>query len=958
MTDVPRVDLDTARRFLACLAGDEPLCFQTFGDRKDEKAASDIDVLARHAYLPFATAERWLSEYNARFAGVFATVNRTDGKGRDVANIVALRALFIDVDGHEMPTAWPLEPSIIVRRSADRWHAYWLLVEGEPIERFTTAQAILAGHWLSDLKICDLPRVMRIPGFLHCKGEPRIVELLRADRDRRYTIDQVLQAHPVTWSSLPMPYQRKASRLGLHALPPEPERPRPAPAAPADDDEAWQIAAFKKWAGRIETSEGSANPNGGRDNSAFKIACEGHGRDLPRDVIEEVVLDYLHRARVANPEQDMRRLVGSACSQPREGHRPVRRSRSASAPTSAARESGPSFFDGEPPAAPPAAARAEPEEPTGPWDNLDVGRINGRWSIGTDGVAPIEWDSREKALTIRQNRRLGNLPLWPVRLGRDVATGQAYMQLGWITPAGETRRAWLLEKDVKSGSCLLDLDEGPIAGNRYDGAAKWLTEARPAIRNPMVEVTTKLGWCGINGSRRWVWPSADAGGVCYIGSDLPSHGDLDGWMIGLLHVLKLGQPGYVALVVAALSAAAPWARLLSGQRNPTLGLQARSSSGKGSVIDWALAIWCEASALTLPATSTAKGIQDRGIDVPDLPIFLDELQQLAESDPRGLGLSNAMYYLGNGQQRVRATKTGGAEGGARRFGVGFYAAEAPVLIGRNEGVALRAVELTGDPCPDEATARCLRAAGSHSGVLALQLSEIVRSRPVTDWARHLRERSAELARQHVGLRAGDSDVLALVERGCDAIAEACGLQDFEAEDGAAVPYPTDVVLAWLAAHIAEQRQHTSDRESVCLRETLDMLRNLDWGLRAGGFRESVDLQGRPLAWAKWGQQGRLERLDCDPAHPHLLPLFERAGGEDRVLRAWAEREWIERGSPTRLRVRRRGAGYVVRFTPAGLLRAGYGPESDDPGPPEGSAAAAPQTASQPAAAADDGEPPF
>jgi uncharacterized protein (DUF927 family) len=80
--------------------------------------------------------------------------------------------------------------------------------------------------------------------------------------------------------------------------------------------------------------------------------------------------------------------------------------------------------------------------------------------------------------------------------------------------------------------------------------------------------------------------------------------------------------------------------------------------------------------LRLPASSTGKGLQDRAIQYPDLPIFLDELQQLAEQNP--IVASDAVYFLANGQRRVTSSRAQTSVGGEARHGVGFYAAEAPV----------------------------------------------------------------------------------------------------------------------------------------------------------------------------------------------------------------------------------------------------------------------------------------
>lgn len=919
--DAPHIDLEVARRFIAALTGsaDAPVCWQTFDDLDSRKDQS----LASHRTMPLRVIDRWLVEQNGRGCGIYLVVNETDGGGREIANVMALRAAFIDVDGtRPLPDGWPLAPSIVVQRGPQHWHAYWLLQPGEPLEAFTPLQVQLAGHWLSDTKVADLPRVMRVPGFLHRKADPLAVHMLTAEASRRYTVAQVLAAHPVDWAKTPEIYQRKAERIGLWKKPAPAVAPRPAPArsSPQQDDAEWQRDMFIKWAGMKETGEGSANPNGGRDAAAFAIACEGHGRGIDRGVIEDVVLDYLQRANFPDAPQNMKRIVGSACSQPRQAHAPVRRAPPAGspAPGSATR---PSTSPPRPPSppkppAPGGAGDGPGKDPASEaFGGLNRDLLARTWLIDGRGVCPVEFDARAEGFKPRPNKRVASLPIWPEQAGRDVATARTWWKLAWTTPAGETRRQWIAEEAMKVGIALVGLPDAPVAKRTCESAAQWLTEARSAVTAPAVEVVSRIGWCGINGARRWVWPGlgADAA-VQFVGEALPSHGRLEGWKAGLEHVAELGRPGYIAVAVAALSAASPFSRLLNGQRNPVLGLQAGSSKGKGSVIDWALALWCESSALRLPASSTGKGVQDRAIQLPDLPIFLDELQQLVEQDPRVA--SDALYFLANGQRRVTSSKTQTSVGGESRHGVGFYAAEAPVLPGLNLGVHMRVVELTDAPCPDEATARILRAAGQHSGVLAAQIAALIQAKPVGEWTENLRTRAAALKAEFTALQAGDSDVLALLELGCVILERTCQME---------LPIPD--LLVWLAGHIGGQRAAQVDREALCLQQVLAVVLNLPWvqvaetpsGAATIERKRSISLQQRPVAWRDWSAD-ITEHLDVDPLHPALAPLFAAYGGEQRVLRAWADRGWIERGEGKNLKLRRHNAGRVVRFAAEVLKR--------------------------------------
>ena len=92
-------DLQMAQRFLDCLAPDATFTFQTFDDRKPVRPN-----LAHKRHGSFEQHADELTALNQDGAGVFVTVNESDGKGRATTNIVRVRATFVDLDGA------PLEP--------------------------------------------------------------------------------------------------------------------------------------------------------------------------------------------------------------------------------------------------------------------------------------------------------------------------------------------------------------------------------------------------------------------------------------------------------------------------------------------------------------------------------------------------------------------------------------------------------------------------------------------------------------------------------------------------------------------------------------------------------------------------------------------------------------------------------------------------------------------------------
>ena len=192
-------DLDEAERFLAALDPFEiEWAFQTFTDMRP---APRPDPLARVLRGPLEDVADQLTRLNQRGAGVFVTINVTDGKGRNKENITAIRALWQEADRGDEPPL-PVEPHIEVQSSPGKAHRY-LLVEGLPLAEFEAAQQIMVDHFGSDPAAKDRARVLRLPGFWHVK-DPRHPHLVR--------LVQASEAPPLTWEELkarlPAPAQR------------------------------------------------------------------------------------------------------------------------------------------------------------------------------------------------------------------------------------------------------------------------------------------------------------------------------------------------------------------------------------------------------------------------------------------------------------------------------------------------------------------------------------------------------------------------------------------------------------------------------------------------------------------------------------------------------------------------------------------------------------------------------
>jgi hypothetical protein len=168
-------DLAEANRFLIAL--DHKAAhhtFQTFddnADRKDQKLASVANGTLQKSW-------NHLASLSDKGAGVFVTINETNLKGREAADILRVRALFVDLDGASLDgvlndTEVP-KPHIIVESSRGNWHVYWLVLN-VPLGAFRALQKFLIHRFGGDKVVHDLPRVLRLPGFPHQKIKKGIV---------------------------------------------------------------------------------------------------------------------------------------------------------------------------------------------------------------------------------------------------------------------------------------------------------------------------------------------------------------------------------------------------------------------------------------------------------------------------------------------------------------------------------------------------------------------------------------------------------------------------------------------------------------------------------------------------------------------------------------------------------------------------------------------------------------
>jgi len=169
----PLIDLQQAEKFISIIAPTGKHTFQTFNDDSERK--SPVMPFILQGFTPDNIAR--LTHLNNKGAGIFMMINEGDGKGRKASNVVSVRALFLDLDengAERLNTIYQQDfpkPRLVVQSSPGKFHVYWLLNKTLSLDQFKQCQQALIERFGGDPSVNDLPRVLRLPGFVHHKGE-------------------------------------------------------------------------------------------------------------------------------------------------------------------------------------------------------------------------------------------------------------------------------------------------------------------------------------------------------------------------------------------------------------------------------------------------------------------------------------------------------------------------------------------------------------------------------------------------------------------------------------------------------------------------------------------------------------------------------------------------------------------------------------------------------------------
>lgn len=227
-TEKPRQISAHAVQFLHALGRNAPFAFRALVDDKQRKAQAKLISGG------FNDRMQELRRLNDQGYGIFVQINAADGKGVSAANITGATCFFVDFDGIPLESIdrFSLRPQIVVETSPGKRHYYWR-VDDIPRDQFSAVQKRLIALFSSDRSVHDLPRVMRLPGFLHQKDEanPHLVTCTVIDGLCPYGFADFASA--------------LADAEQKHGIGIEPQSQRPARPAGPKDEGAGNLATAK-----------------------------------------------------------------------------------------------------------------------------------------------------------------------------------------------------------------------------------------------------------------------------------------------------------------------------------------------------------------------------------------------------------------------------------------------------------------------------------------------------------------------------------------------------------------------------------------------------------------------------------------------------------------------------------------------------------------------------------------
>ena len=173
----------------------EKVCLRVFADRKGDPFSGQKYSCEAAKFNDYKDT---LKKHNEANRGIFYVVNLGGDNDKD---IIRINAQFVEMDEGTFEEqqakidAFALPPSMIIR-TRKSLHTYWFMKDAK-VEKFRVIQKGLVKHFHGDPACVNESRVMRLPGFNHCKQEPVEVVCISFHPERKYTQEQLEEILPI-----------------------------------------------------------------------------------------------------------------------------------------------------------------------------------------------------------------------------------------------------------------------------------------------------------------------------------------------------------------------------------------------------------------------------------------------------------------------------------------------------------------------------------------------------------------------------------------------------------------------------------------------------------------------------------------------------------------------------------------------------------------------------------------
>lgn len=606
-------DLAEAGRFIAALTGsaDTSMTWQTLpeggtGGRAGKRRGQELQGTLEQV------ADKLIAE-NRLGRGIFVCINDTGGRKRTAENIKAVRALYMDWDSGSpldlIATLRPV-PHIVVESSTGKAHAYWL-VSDCGLADFKPTQQALAARYGADPAVCDLPRIMRVSGFLHCKHDPFLSHIVSTHDAPPYTLAQIKTGL--------LPGESTTAIGGFEAAQNAIKKARKSAKATTAPSSTGAAGA-DQWLKILASLLPALKPFRFESNEQWQpIAMSVHSECIKHDCIDEgyALLDKHAQGHKGYDEPSNRKRFYSFSD--KVGGVAV----------------GTLY----------RCALADGWQPPNEW--------KGGYSVDSEGV---------RALGLRKGEtRLPPLLICgPLTIAADATdkNGGGFCRLLKFTDRRGTAREWLmplallagdgaeLRAELLSRGLWIADDKG-----RREHVMRYINSARDL---PHITYTDTLGWFGgvYVLPDRAIGTIEGGGSVIYRGNDTDTarraQGTPDTWRAHVA-ALAAGNPRLAFAISAAF--AAPLLHL-AGIDGGGIHFSGGSSQGKTSIVRAAASVW-GAPDYVHTWRATANGIEGTARQRNDGLLILDELNQVAPGEA-----GETAYMLANGRGKSRMSRTG------------------------------------------------------------------------------------------------------------------------------------------------------------------------------------------------------------------------------------------------------------------------------------------------------------